>query len=392
MKRIDIESQNIEFKNLLSGPAPIGRILNYLYFAGTSGLYHKNGYRSLDFSNNVGSAWATEFMIGLELVYCAPLLNNKNKLLLTKRGQQVFDIIKGNYSKFIEGTSSNEINLIRSQINNCSPKLLDVLHSLFVSSLPFIILKGYLNKQGFYYNQKDVFMDDFFETVKNTYDSEPTLYNRYSRTPTSRNRVPSLLQLCELFGMMKIRGSSLYFDMNKINVVIDEDVAYSATDLSEALEKDELIIKNVQELIAKYGMDGNQVVETITRNGSLQKLFKHNLMISQNRKCIMCGMENEELLIGSHIRPSSQSDAAAKADHNNGLLLCCNHDKLFDHYLITFNFLDGQIEISKAIIDEDRKRLQLDSDFCLPEEFMTPERKIYFMEHNIEFNKKEENR
>ena len=149
MKRIDIESQNIEFKNLLSGPAPIGRILNYLYFAGTSGLYHKNGYRSLDFSNNVGSAWATEFMIGLELVYCAPLLNNKNKLLLTKRGQQVFDIIKGNYSKFIEGTSSNEINLIRSQINNCSPKLLDVLHSLFVSSLPFIILKGYLNKQGF---------------------------------------------------------------------------------------------------------------------------------------------------------------------------------------------------------------------------------------------------
>ena len=54
MKIFDIKSEKLEFKNLLSGPAPIGRILNYIYLAGTKGLYHKNGYRKIDLKDNIG--------------------------------------------------------------------------------------------------------------------------------------------------------------------------------------------------------------------------------------------------------------------------------------------------------------------------------------------------
>ena len=38
MKKYDIKTANLEFKNLLSGPAPVGRILNYIYF------HHHEGF------------------------------------------------------------------------------------------------------------------------------------------------------------------------------------------------------------------------------------------------------------------------------------------------------------------------------------------------------------
>ena len=99
MKRFKIEEFGLEFKNLLSGPAPIGRMLNYIYIAGTSELFHINGYRSLDFNGNVGSAWATELMIGLGFVVLGPEVNNKTYLLLTDKGRTIFNLIKDNYIK-----------------------------------------------------------------------------------------------------------------------------------------------------------------------------------------------------------------------------------------------------------------------------------------------------
>ena len=106
----------------------------------------------------------------------------------------------------------------------------------------------------------------------------------------------------------------------------------------------------------------------------------------------MCGIKNRDLLVGSHIKPAAICNSIEKCDYNNGLLLCCNHDKLFDRYLITFSFLDGQIEISKTISEDDIIKLGLSRDFVLPSELLTNERISYLTEHNIEFHKREEER
>ena len=55
-KYILLSTYRIELKNLISGPAPVGRILNYLNLTGNGCLKHKNGYRLTNLINNVASA------------------------------------------------------------------------------------------------------------------------------------------------------------------------------------------------------------------------------------------------------------------------------------------------------------------------------------------------
>ena len=42
-KYVSLSAYGVELKNLISGPAPVGRILNYLNLAGNGLLKHKNG-------------------------------------------------------------------------------------------------------------------------------------------------------------------------------------------------------------------------------------------------------------------------------------------------------------------------------------------------------------
>ena len=59
-------------------------------------------------------------------------------------------------------------------------------------------------------------------------------------------------------------------------------------------------------------------------------------------------MDDDALLVASHIKPWAKSDEHEKLDLDNGLLLCPNHDKLFDGGYITFNE-NGSIIISERI-------------------------------------------
>lgn len=394
MERYNIENKGLEFKNLLSGPAPVGRILNYIYLAGTTGLYHKNGYRCIDLEEQIGSAWTTEFMIGLGVVAIGAEMGNKYKLVLTKRGRRLFDIISnGSINNFCEGVDANSIDLVREQINKCSKDLYTEYKDMFVNSIQFKILKDFLEENRYQYDNKVLFMDDLFEAVKDLYDNSSTPYNRNARTTTGANRVPSLLQLCKLFDMLDDSGDTLDF-MKKIieKAGPGSTSVYSEEQINEAAKNADLLVVEANDLAEKYGIDGTVLAEAVVRNSALQKMFKHNLLVSQQGKCVLCGMKNKEMLNGSHIKPSAISSASEKADFNNGLLLCCNHDRLFDRYLITFNFIDGQIEMSKTLSSEDIKLLGIDGDFKLPAELLTSERRIYLTEHNIEFRNREENR
>ncbi|MER2126824.1 HNH endonuclease [Solibacillus sp.] len=87
--------------------------------------------------------------------------------------------------------------------------------------------------------------------------------------------------------------------------------------------------------------------EMIVQTRITQHKFRQGLLQTQE-KCQICGIDVPELLVASHIKPWIISDDNEKIDLNNGLLLCANHDKLFDRKLITFN-QNGSLLISPKI-------------------------------------------
>ncbi|MBS5937735.1 HNH endonuclease signature motif containing protein [Clostridium sp.] len=76
------------------------------------------------------------------------------------------------------------------------------------------------------------------------------------------------------------------------------------------------------------------------------------------KTCQLCGMANEELLIASHIKDYSKSNINECIDFENGLLLCRNHDGLFDRGLISFND-EGNIIISNFLSESDIYKLNI---------------------------------
>lgn len=78
-----------------------------------------------------------------------------------------------------------------------------------------------------------------------------------------------------------------------------------------------------------------------------QGKFK-KLLIKRDCKCALCGVTDSRVLIASHIKPWSASTNEERLDVNNGLLLCPNHDALFDKHLISFD-INGKIVISQSL-------------------------------------------
>lgn len=88
-----------------------------------------------------------------------------------------------------------------------------------------------------------------------------------------------------------------------------------------------------------------------------QEQYRKDL-IYVHKTCQLCGMEHEELLIASHIKDYSKSDNKECVDFENGLLLCRNHDGVFDRGLITFTD-EGEILISSNLNEEDIEKLDI---------------------------------
>ncbi|SMQ78380.1 HNH endonuclease [Bacillus sp. OV166] len=87
--------------------------------------------------------------------------------------------------------------------------------------------------------------------------------------------------------------------------------------------------------------------ESVVKARIGQSIFK-NALLAVEKKCRLCGVSDERLLVASHIKPWSQSNHKERLDVNNGLLLCPNHDALFDKGYISFDE-DGVILISDSL-------------------------------------------
>jgi hypothetical protein len=107
----------------------------------------------------------------------------------------------------------------------------------------------------------------------------------------------------------------------------------------------------------------NEITETekeqIIKSRIGQSVFKRALL-NIEKKCRLCGVSDERFLVASHIKPWSQSNHQERLDPNNGLLLCPNHDALFDKGYISFKD-DGTILISDSIDETSRLFLNINN-------------------------------
>lgn len=102
-------------------------------------------------------------------------------------------------------------------------------------------------------------------------------------------------------------------------------------------------------LSAKYGLLGqHEVIKPYDLTPRIGKSLFKKALLSVEKKCRLCGVSDERFLVASHIKPWSQSNNPERLDVNNGLLLCPNHDSLFDKGHISFDD-NGTILISDRL-------------------------------------------
>ncbi len=119
------------------------------------------------------------------------------------------------------------------------------------------------------------------------------------------------------------------------------------------------IISEIEEDFIANGVKGKER-EVLIKARVNQGVFRERLLF-RYKKCCLCGVSNERLLTASHIKPWSASTEDEKLDPDNGLILCPNHDALFDGGWITFDD-NGNIVISDNLSDVDRLFLNVRPD------------------------------
>ncbi|MBE5899656.1 MAG: hypothetical protein E7279_08650 [Lachnospiraceae bacterium] len=116
----------------------------------------------------------------------------------------------------------------------------------------------------------------------------------------------------------------------------------------------------------------------LTKQRVNQSVFRERLL-AVRCKCALCNIDQEELLIASHIKPWSECNAEEKLDIENGLLLCPNHDKLFDKGYISFDN-KGKIVVSSKLKTSSINGFRID----FKEEISISEKKSKYMKYHRE--------
>lgn len=133
------------------------------------------------------------------------------------------------------------------------------------------------------------------------------------------------------------------YDLNKI--MPKETIASELAELKLNII-DSKVAPNV-----KNDFEKKQFVEDKmkTRNQAVQREFRKRLYENNNNICPICGFAFSKFLIASHIKPYALCDNTYDAiNQYNGLLLCPNHDKLFESAkYMTIDSNTGVIKLNK---------------------------------------------
>lgn len=133
----------------------------------------------------------------------------------------------------------------------------------------------------------------------------------------------------------------------------------------------------VQNLIEQRTDIGITQIKQLVNSRRGQGIFKANIRLFES-KCRVTGLEVQQHLIASHIKPWSKSDDFEKLDGNNGLLLSPHVDHLFNYGYISFEE-KGQLLTSKELQYRVLSAWKIDPDMNVG--FFTSEQANYLEYH-----------
>jgi len=119
-------------------------------------------------------------------------------------------------------------------------------------------------------------------------------------------------------------------------------------------ENESLTLQNSLNNSFAAGTDIPRLIKTRVSQGAFRRL-----LLLERHQCQLCDITTTSTLRASHIKEWSQSSREERIDAANGLLLCANHDALFDRHLISFDPDTGKICISDSISAEQKKALNI---------------------------------
>lgn len=192
-----------------------------------------------------------------------------------------------------------------------------------------------------------------------------------------------ILRYMETNNLTEFKNYGIFIDFSKNKIFIAK-VNYTSNDvilIDEQEQKGYKLLDDVLEKSKKYSNvnERNAYIETMlqVRNSSIQRTFRKNLLSEFNCKCAMCQINLKELLFSSHIVAYTDClNNDERADHNNGLLLCPDHDELFDKGYISFD-QKGKILISNYLPSQLYELFGIDNNFKLDNKFLTKSRLSY---------------
>lgn len=140
---------------------------------------------------------------------------------------------------------------------------------------------------------------------------------------------------------------------------VGKELLQVISDIVEAYAEKTDIIKELEDELNLLGLEGEEKLAYIKVRVN-QSVFREQLL-QRYKNCCLCKVEHASLLRASHIKPWADSSAKEKLDVNNGLLLCPNHDALFDGGFISFDD-NGEILISERLNQFDKIFMNVNSD------------------------------
>ena len=241
-----------------------------------------------------------------------------------------------------------------------------------------IALEGYCNVMGIHYDPDEHSMLDYV-----------LMLNKCSREmfPSDWTMYMAMYFMDWLWKENKTFNRSNNTSLHKMNMrvstTVEENKSFSNRDTEDKSKQHNALIRSDEELkadIEELGLEGKER-EVLVKVRVNQSAFR-DMLLRKYKKCCLCGVTDQHLLIASHIKPWSVCEQQERLDSNNGLLLCPNHDKLFDGGYITFD-TDMKVVISPRLSESDRVFMNISEDMSIEpdtkrEEFMKYHREVVF--------------
>lgn len=214
--------------------------------------------------------------------------------------------------------------------------------------------------------------DEFFTLCSCAYENDLLVLLKHSLNHFICLLIPSEFAS----DIMSIIDTNVNYSIN--NPLYNEENAVSAfcKIMESNVEKE---FSDISETIQSSNNLNGQEKEQLTKARVGQGSFRKLLIEQRGCTCELCSIRLPEVLRASHIQSWSNSSPTERMDLENGLLLCANHDALFDRHLITIDSESNELKISSSIPVDQLVELKLDT---AKEIVLGNRMKVYMKKHN----------